>query len=222
MNATNTDPLQSCFTVKGAKVAVLGYEPDARAHALALRRGANAVRIALEPDAHDVETARLDEFTVEPIEAAVRAANIVVAGSCIAARVFEHVTDGAIVVFACGHALQSSSPCRGLDVVLVAGSTARCRVAVRQDATGRALVRAIAYARTVFGPTANIAITSVGAELDSELAAIGERPGSVLAFLGTLDEARDESEPGPTPEAQIDGSGEWPSFASLSARRRGE
>jgi ketol-acid reductoisomerase len=216
MNARNTDPLQSCFAVKGAKIAVLGYDTDAREHALALRRAANAVRIALEPIANDAQVALRDKFALEPVEAVVRTANIVVAVSCIAARVFERVTGGALVVFACGHALESSSPPHGIDVVLVAGSTARCRVAVRQDATGRALVRAIAYARTVFGASANIAITSVAAELDSDLAAIGERPGSVLAFLGTLEAVRDDSEP------EAAGSGEWPSFASLSARRRGE
>jgi hypothetical protein len=204
----NTDPLQSA-RVKGPG-SRCAYD---RRLLLALRRGANAVR-SRSSRRQRAQVAR--QVRAEPVEAVVRAANIVVAVSCIAARVFEHVTDGALVVFACGHALQSSSPWRGLDVVLVAGSTARCRVAVRQDATGRALIRAIAYARTVFGPSANIAITSMGAELDCELAAIGERPGSVLAFLGTLDEVRDDS------ESDVAGSGEWPSFASLSARRRGE
>ena len=78
----------------------------------------------------------------------------------------------------------------GVDRVLVTtvdDAHTGCRVAVHRDATGRALLRGVAYARAACGSEVSIRLTSIAAEADLELASIGERAGSLLALAVSSD-----------------------------------
>ena len=81
--------------------------------------------------------------------------------AAVAGRCEPSVAAGALVVFGTARALSRPARCArsGIDVVLVTTSTTRigCRVAVHRDVTGRALVRAVAYARAAFGARRAIA-----------------------------------------------------------------
>ena len=82
-----------------------------------------------------------------------------------------HVAKGALVVFAHGTALYAGTlePDPRFDVVLVAPgeSPDACRVAVHQDATGRALERAASYARAVFAG-AKVGTTTLASEVHTD------------------------------------------------------
>ncbi|HVJ92152.1 MAG TPA: hypothetical protein VM580_20270, partial [Labilithrix sp.] len=101
---------------------------------------------------------------------------------------------GALLVFGHGLALETQTfePKRN-DVVLVTGDLSgarpRCRVAVHHDATGRALERALAYARAAFGPEATVGTTTVSAEVDAEIAALSERAGGMAALLASIEQS---------------------------------
>ncbi len=169
MNAINRDPRHAVFRMMKTRVAVLGDGQRAREIAHALRRAGNEVAAGRPP--------RILQL----------AASVIVCGSDDAAARLRDIDipHGALVVFGSSHALVARAwQRRDFDVALVTlGAAGACRVAVHQDATGRALVRAITFARTVFAEL-SIEVSTVATELDFELAEIGERPGSVLAVLG--------------------------------------
>lgn len=186
----------SSLSLTGARVALLGDGADAHAHAHALRAAGNEVAVGVAAlDGADVVVCARDEHHPSLHAFALARGTLVVFGS-------------GLVLEACAGELQ------GLDIVLVTrvhgSGGAACRVAVHRDATGRALVRAIAYARAVFGQV-SVELSTVATEIDWELSGIGERPGSVLALLGSVER---------TVELELEdpdevGSGEWPSFASI-------
>jgi len=113
-------------------------------------------------------------------------------------RLAEHqVVPGTLVVFRSANALVDGIVSRGgYDVVLVtAPDDTGCRVAVHRDVTGRALMRAVSHARAQYGERIALRTTTVEAEADLELASIGERAGSLLAFAasrGPIDNDVDE------------------------------
>lgn len=193
MKSLDPDPLQSAFTLKQAKVAILGYDADARGHALALRSAGNQVVIGVPPDTTCWARAAGDGFAVNRPGAAVAHAEVVV----VLVREHEatwrtsepHLAPGALVVFRCARALEAGACTRGgFDVVLVTTADNEhtgCRIAVHRDVTGRALLRAVAYARAACGTDVALRATSVAAEADLELASIGERAGSLLAFAAS-------------------------------------
>lgn len=195
MKSLDPDPLQPTLTLKGAKVVVLGYDDDARDHALALRRAENDVTIAVPNDTTCWARAVGDGFAVdEPVRAVTRAEVVVVLVRQLAItwRLIEHyVPAGTLVVFGCARALEAGVCSRGgLDVVLVTtddDAHTGCRIAVHRDATRRAILRAVAYARAACGTDVALRPTSVSAEADLEIARIGERVGSLLAFAASTD-----------------------------------
>jgi ketol-acid reductoisomerase len=98
---------------------------------------------------------------------------------------------GTLIVFAHGAALYSGAlqPDARLDVVLVTpgASADACRVAVHQDATGRALERAARFARAVFGG-AKVGTTTLASEVKSELSELVQRHvGGLPALLAEWD-----------------------------------
>jgi len=194
MKSLGPDPLQGAFTLHGAKVAVLGYDANAREHAHALARAGNRVMIGCQPDTTCWARACADGFAVDHARMVVASAEVVV----VLVRDHEqwrqvepHVAPGALVVFGNARALESGVCARGgLDVVLVTSvddDHTGCRVAVHRDVTGRALVRAVAYARAAFDANVPLRVTSIETEADLELASIGERAGSLLALVASSD-----------------------------------
>lgn len=207
MKSLGPDPLQGSFTLQGAKVAVLGYDADAREHALALRRAGNRVMVGCQPDTTCWARAVADGFTVDLAAMVVASAEAVVVLMRDHApwrQVEPHVAPGALVVFGCARALEAGACTRGgLDVVLVTSvddEHTGCRVAVHRDVTGRALLRAVAYARAAFDGGVPLRVTSVAAEADLELASIGERAGSLLALVASADRLPARAAPPATTE----------------------
>ncbi len=195
MKSLSPDPLQGSFTLRGAKVVVLGYDEDAREHALALRRANNSVLIGVRPDTTCWMKACADGFAADRPQAIVGEAEVVV----MLVREYERtwrvveplLAPGALVVFGCARTLEALTFNRGgFDSVLVTtvdDAHTGCRVAVHRDVTGRALLRAVAYARAACGTDVALRATTVEAEADLELASIGERAGSLLALAASCD-----------------------------------
>lgn len=191
--------------VRPQRVAVLGYGEGGRDLALRLRKAGHKVTVGLLPAGMSWVRAVKDGFAPTSSGAAVASADVVVVlvpdedqTSVYWRAVEPNLASDALVVFVRGNTLYAGTiePC-SVDVVLVTPSErAGCRVAVHHDATGKALERAIAYARTVLGDaTAPIGTTSVTDEVEAELE---ERPGGHDALLAELDKkiarARDTHE----------------------------
>jgi ketol-acid reductoisomerase len=195
MKSLQPDPLQGSFTLRGTKVVVLGYDDDAREHALALRRANNSVLIGVRPDTTCWMRACGDGFAADRPAAIIGEAEVVVMLVREPERTWRVVepllAPGALVVFGCARTLEGLTFSRGgFDSVLVTtvdDAHTGCRVAVHRDATGRALLRAVAYARAACGSDVVLRTTSVAAEVDLELASIGERAGSLLALAASCD-----------------------------------
>jgi len=195
MKSLDVDPLQGSFTMRGAKVVVLGYDDDAREHALALRRANNSVLIGVRPDTTCWMRACGDGFAADRPSAIVGEAEFVVMlvrEPAVTWRVVEPlVAPGALVIWGCARTLEAMTFSRGgFDSVLVTtvdDAHTGCRVAVHRDATGRALLRAVSYARAACGPDVALRTSSLAAEVDLELAGIGERAGSLLALAASCD-----------------------------------
>jgi ketol-acid reductoisomerase len=195
MKSLEPDPLQGSFTLRGTKVVVLGYDDDARAHALALRHANNSVLIGVRPDTTCWMRACADGFAADRPAAIIGEAEVVVMLVREPERTWRVVepllAPGALVVFGCARTLEALTFSRGgFDSVLVTtidDAHTGCRVAVHRDATGRALLRAVAYARAACGSDVALRPTSVAVEADLELASIAERAGSLLALAASCD-----------------------------------
>lgn len=195
MKSLDPDPLQGSFTQRGAKVVVLGYDDDARDHALALRRANNSVLVGVRPDTTCWMRATADGFTADRPRAIVGSAEIVVMlvrePQATWSVVEPLIAPGALVVWGSARTLDAMPFSRGgFDSVLVTtvdNAHTGCRVAVHRDATGKALLRAVAYARAACGPDVALRVSSLAAEVDLELASIGERAGALLALTASCD-----------------------------------
>jgi ketol-acid reductoisomerase len=211
MNKQSSNDDQTKAMLAGARVAVIGYGPEAREQALHLRVAGNHVTVSLRPGGMSWLRATKDGFSPAPTAAAVRDAEVVVVQvpeedqpSVYWHAVAPNLEPGALVVFGRGQALHLGvldAPGK-VDVVLVTanGTLGRtgCRVAVHRDATGKALERAIAYARAAFGEAATtLGTTTVAEEVKADLAASEERVGGPAALLAEVDEllARGTHEP---------------------------
>jgi ketol-acid reductoisomerase len=179
-------------------VTVLGYGPEARAHALRLREAGHAVTIGMRPGGMSWLRASEDGFAPQPTGAAVQGAEVVMVmvpeedqASVFANAVSANLAKGALLVFARGHALYTGAvEPKEHDVVLM---TAACKVAVHGDATGRALERATSFARAALAAGAKVGTTSVAEEVEADLAAFEERVGGPEAFVAELDRVLQES-----------------------------
>jgi ketol-acid reductoisomerase len=181
--------------LQGAKIVVLGYDEDARDHAHSLRAAGNHVTIGVRADTTCWLRSAADGFAVGRPSDIVKTAEIVVLlvrePERTWRRIESEIAPGALVVFGSARVLDGNVVTRGgLDVVLVTtvdDSHTGCRVAVHRDVTGKAVLRAVAYARAACGSDVAVRITSVSAEADLELAGIGERAGALLALAASCD-----------------------------------
>jgi ketol-acid reductoisomerase len=190
MTALDPDALLGTLVLEGARIAVLGYDPDARDHAIALRRAGNHVVISVQRDTVAWSRALADGFAVDEPSAAVATAEIVVVraaeDSVSWRQCEERIAGGALVVFACARALHTGRCARGgMDVVLVTGvedPRVGCRLAVHRDVSRRALLRAVAYARAAYASDVPMRSTSICAEAELEHASVRDRSASLLAL----------------------------------------
>lgn len=179
------------------RVAILGYGHEAREHARRLREQGWDVSVVVRPGGMSWIRAVADGFRPVVARDAVAAADVVAVElpeaeqpSVWAYAIAPFVAKGALIVFSHGAALYAGAlePGAGFDVVLVTPGDASdaCRVAVHQDATGRALERAAGYARALYAG-AKVGTTTLASEVQTELAELIERVGGLTALLAEWD-----------------------------------
>jgi ketol-acid reductoisomerase len=177
--------------LKGARIAVLGYGSQGRAHALNLKDSGFNVVVGLRKGGVSWKKARRDGLAVaEPLEAA-RGADLVamlvpdLAQAALYADIKSVLKPGSALLFAHGfnvHFKQIKAR-KDLDVVLIApkgpgdlvrrqyqqGRGVPCLIAVSQDATGKAHARALAYADGIGGTRGGVLDTTFAEETETDL-----------------------------------------------------
>jgi len=173
-----------------ARVAIIGYGSQGRAHALNLRDSGHRVVVG-NRKGESWKRAKRDGFAVmEPKEAVAGAALIAMLAPDTSQREIYYEIEpgirvGATLLFAHGFNIRYGQirPRRDLDVVLIApkgpgelvrrqyehGRGVPCLIAVAQDATGKAKARALAYADAIGGTRAGVLATTFAEETETDL-----------------------------------------------------
>jgi len=177
--------------LKGARIAVLGYGSQGRAHALNLKDSGFDVVVGVRKSGDSWKKVKRDGLAVaEPVEAA-RGADVVamLVPDLAQAELYQQIApvlkSGAAVLFAHGFNIhfKQIKPARNLDVVLIApkgpgglvrrqyqqGRGVPCLIAVAQDATGRAHAKALAYADGIGGTRGGVLETTFAEETETDL-----------------------------------------------------
>jgi ketol-acid reductoisomerase len=187
-----TDKQATTAPLKAARIAVLGYGSQGRAHALNLKESGLEVVVGLRRGGPSWNRAYVDGFTVaEPAEA-VRDADVVavltpdmVQPALYREAIEPNIKPGAALLFAHGfnvHFGQIEAR-KDIDVILVApkgpgalvrreyeiGRGVPCLYAVHQDATGKAAEKATAYAAGIGGARAMLIETDFKEETETDL-----------------------------------------------------
>jgi ketol-acid reductoisomerase len=175
-----------------AKVAVLGYGSQGRAHALNLRDSGLRVVVGARANGPSAKQAGADGLSVAAPADAVRGADLVALlvpdmaqPALYREAVAPNLRDGATLLFAHGFNVhyRQIEPRESIDVSMVApkgpgnlvrrqyenGQGVPCLVAVHQDATGRAFDRALAYAHHIGGTRAGVIRTTFAEETETDL-----------------------------------------------------
>jgi ketol-acid reductoisomerase len=177
--------------LRGARIAVLGYGSQGRAHALNLKDSGFDVVVGVRKGGKSARAAKRDGLAVaDPLEAT-READLVamlvpdLAQAELYVQVEPALKRGATLLFAHGFNIhfKQIKPRRDLDVVMIApkgpgglvrrqyqqGRGVPCLLAVAQDATGRAHARALAYADGIGGTRGGVLETSFAEETETDL-----------------------------------------------------
>ena len=189
------------------RVAVIGYGSQGHAHALNLRDSGISVAVGLRPGSPSAIAARAAGLAVRPVAEAARDADIVMllAPDTAQAEIYErelapHLGAGKTLMFAHGFNVRFERirPPAGVDVSMVApkapghrlrelfteGEGTPALVAVAQDASGRALDTALAYAKAIGCTRAGALETTFAEETETDL--FGEQAvlcGGVSALI---------------------------------------
>ena len=177
--------------LKGARIAILGYGSQGRAHALNLKDSGFDVVVGVRRSGGSWAKAKKDGLKVaEPVDA--------VAGTALVAFLTPDLTQkdlykevvGAIdkratILFAHGFNIhfKQIKPRKDLDVVLIApkgpgdlvrrqyqqGRGVPCLMAIGQNATGRAKDNALAYAHGIGGTRGGVLTTTFAEETETDL-----------------------------------------------------
>jgi ketol-acid reductoisomerase len=177
--------------LRGARIAVLGYGSQGRAHALNLKDSGFDVVVGVRKGGKSSRAARRDGLTVAvPIEA-VRGANLVamLVPDLVQAELYDEVRPalmrGGTLLFAHGFNIhfKQIKPRADLDVVMIApkgpgglvrrqyqqGRGVPCLIAVSHDASGRAHAKALAYADGIGGTRGGVLETTFAEETETDL-----------------------------------------------------
>ncbi|WP_394828448.1 hypothetical protein [Pendulispora albinea] len=199
---TEPDKKSGAQAHEKTRIAVLGYGTDARDRAVRLRQAGIDVSVSMRPGGLSWVRANADKFAPARADEAVASAQVVVLlvpdeeqPSVYWRSIAPHISPGTLLVVERGHALHVGAidPRRDVDIVLVtaapSGDRVGCRVAVYHDATGKALERAIAYARAAFEEAAtSLGTTTVTEEFEADLVARETRAGGHDALIAELDQ----------------------------------
>jgi ketol-acid reductoisomerase len=177
--------------LKGARIAVLGYGSQGRAHALNLSDSGFDIVVGVRKGGASWKKAKKDGLAVaEPVEAAA-GANLVamlvpdLAQKAVYESIEKRLQKGATLLFAHGFNVhfKQIKPRKDLDVVLIApkgpgdlvrrqyqqGRGVPCLIAVAQDATGKAHAKALSYAHGIGGTRGGVLDTTFGEETETDL-----------------------------------------------------
>ena len=177
--------------LRGARIAVLGYGSQGRAHALNLKDSGFDVVVGVRKGGNGWKKARKDGLAVAEPKAAVTGADLVamlvpdIAQKTLYQDIKKQLKAGAALLFAHGfnvHFKQIKPP-KNVDVVLIApkgpgdlvrrqyqqGRGVPCLIAVAQDASGKAHARALAYAHGIGGTRGGVLETTFAEETETDL-----------------------------------------------------
>ena len=177
--------------LKGARIAVLGYGSQGRAHALNLSDSGFDVVVGVRKGGASWKKAKKDGLAVaDPVDAAAGADLIAMlvpdmAQKAVYETVEKSLKKGATLLFAHGFNVhfKQIKPRKDLDVVLIApkgpgdlvrrqyqqGRGVPCLIAVAQDATGNAHAKALSYAHGIGGTRGGVLDTTFGEETETDL-----------------------------------------------------
>jgi ketol-acid reductoisomerase len=177
--------------LKGARIAVLGYGSQGRAHALNLKDSGFDVVVGVRKKGASWKKAKKDGLEVaEPIDAAASADLVAMlvpdlAQKALYGEVEKSLQKGVTLLFAHGFNIhyKQIKPRKDLDVVLIApkgpgglvrrqyqeGRGVPCLIAVAQDATGKAKAKALAYAHGIGGTRGGVLETTFAEETETDL-----------------------------------------------------
>jgi len=177
--------------LKGARIAVLGYGSQGRAHALNLHDSGLKVVVGVRKGGASWRKARKDGLEVAEPTAAVTDADLVaflvpdLAQKALYESVKKHMKKGATLLFAHGFNIHFKQirPRKDLDVVLIApkgpgdlvrrqyqqGRGVPCLIAVAQDSSGAAKSKALAYAHGIGGTRGGVLETTFAEETETDL-----------------------------------------------------
>ncbi|HHI97976.1 MAG TPA: ketol-acid reductoisomerase [Thermodesulfatator atlanticus] len=173
-------------------ICVLGYGSQGHAHALNLRDSGLKVIVGLRPGGSSYEKAKADGFEPLPPEEACAAADVImvlvpdqIQPALYQEAIKPNLSAGKMLMFAHGFNIHFGQivPPPDVDVTMVApkgpghlvrreyerGAGVPCLVAVEQDATGKALKRALAYAKGIGGTRAGVLETTFKEETETDL-----------------------------------------------------
>ncbi len=177
--------------LKGARIAILGYGSQGRAHALNLKDSGFDVVVGVRKSGASWKKAKRDGLAVAEPAAAAKDADLVamlvpdLAQRTLYGEVEKSLKKGATLLFAHGFNIhfKQVKPRKDLDVVLIApkgpgdlvrrqysqGRGVPCLIAVFQDATGRAHAKALAYAHGIGGTRGGVLETTFAEETETDL-----------------------------------------------------
>jgi ketol-acid reductoisomerase len=177
--------------LKGARIAILGYGSQGRAHALNLKDSGFDVVVGVRKGGASWKKARRDGLEVAEPAAAAASADLVamlvpdLAQKALYQEIRKGLKRGATLLFAHGFNIhfKQVKPRPDLDVVLIApkgpgdlvrrqyqqGRGVPCLLAVAQDATGKARSRALAYAHGIGGTRGGVLETTFAEETETDL-----------------------------------------------------
>jgi len=176
--------------LKGARIAILGYGSQGRAHALNLKDSGFDVVVGVRKG-RSWSKARREGLAVAEPAAAVEGADVVAmlipdtAQKELYRSIRRHFKRGATLLFAHGFNVhfRQIRPRPDLDVVLIApkgpgdlvrrqysqGRGVPCLLAVAQNASGKARARALAYAHGIGGTRGGVLETTFAEETETDL-----------------------------------------------------
>ncbi|MDE2339271.1 MAG: ketol-acid reductoisomerase [Gammaproteobacteria bacterium] len=177
--------------LRGARIAVMGYGSQGRAHALNLKDSGFDVIVGARKGGPGWKKAKKDGLAVaEPVSAAKDADLIAMLVPDLAQKALYEsiepaIKQGATLLFAHGFNIhfKQIKPRKDLDVVLIApkgpgdlvrrqyqqGRGVPCLIAVAQNATGQGKKRALAYAHGIGGTRGGVLETTFAEETETDL-----------------------------------------------------